>query len=402
MKRIGILALTMLIGAKIVGAEAPEYRLTVGPVEEDLALVTLEAAIPDAPVGRVPVLAAADGARIPADLAPGASGGVLAWVVPEMKKGETASWTLKFADAKDAPAPRVSLEKAASGTIDVAMEGKTFTRFVPGERKPYLWPILLDGVHMTRHYPMEDVPGEDKDHVHQKSFWFTHGDVNGADFWAESGKSGKIVVREAVPSQARGQVSGRIAGAFDWVDRDGKKVISQTAAYAFWDLGAAGRFIDFTTVLTASEGPVTFGDTKEGTFGIRLAESMKEDRGGTIVNSRGATGMKGCWGKPAEWIDYTGKVEGKTFGVTIFDGPKSFRHPTTWHVRNYGLFAANPFGLKEFTGKKQDGTLKVEKGGTVTFSYRVFFHPGTTEEAKVAAAYRAFGKPPQVKVEQSR
>ena len=41
-------------------------------------------------------------------------------------------------------------------------------------------------------------------------------------------------------------------------------------------------------------------------------------------------------------------VEGKTVGVAILNHPDSFRFPTTWHVRTYGLFAANPFGWHDF------------------------------------------------------
>jgi hypothetical protein len=82
--------------------------------------------------------------------------------------------------------------------------------------------------------------------------------------------------------------------------------------------------------------------------------------------------------------------------IAIFDHPKSFRHPTTWHARDYGLFAANPFGLKDFTGdKKKDGSHKLEKGAKLLFRYRVLFHPGATEEAKVAEAWRAFAETPE-------
>jgi hypothetical protein len=109
--------------------------------------------------------------------------------------------------------------------------------------------------------------------------------------------------------------------------------------------------------------------------------------------------MNQAWGKPAEWVDYVGKVEGRTVGVAIFDHPSSFRHPTTWHVRDYGLFAANPFGLRDFTGKKDvDGSYRLDPGQSMSFFYRVFLHPGDTGEARVKAAYEAFVHPPAVKV----
>ena len=33
-----------------------------------------------------------------------------------------------------------------------------------------------------------------------------------------------------------------------------------------------------------------------------------------------------------------GQVEGKVRGIAILNHPESFRHPTPWHVRTYGLF----------------------------------------------------------------
>ena len=61
------------------------------------------------------------------------------------------------------------------------------------------------------------------------------------------------------------------------------------------------RVIDFAITLTATEGPVTFGDTKEGSFGIRIAETMRVQRrrqcaAGHILNSEGQTDGD-AWGK---------------------------------------------------------------------------------------------------------
>src|SRR5262245_3662279 len=45
--------------------------------------------------------------------------------------------------------------------------------------KPYVWPLHVPGgIAITRAWPMlEGQPLESKDHVHQKSLWFCHGDV---------------------------------------------------------------------------------------------------------------------------------------------------------------------------------------------------------------------------------
>ena len=85
---------------------------------------------------------------------------------------------------------------------------------------------------------------------------------------------------------------------------------------------------------------------------------MTEDKGGRMVNAEGKETEKNVWGKQSPWVDYYGPVAGKTVGVAIFDNPGNPRHPTYWHSRAYGLFAANPFGLHDFTGdKSKDGSM---------------------------------------------
>ena len=124
----------------------------------------------------------------------------------------------------------------------------------------------------------------------------------------------------------------------------------------------AVRIIDFKFQIVASEGPVEFRDTKEGMFGLRVASSMDVDKkmGGKITNAEGLTNEK-AWGKPSPWVDYVGPVKGTTVGIAIINHPASFRYPTTWHVRTYGLFAANPFGWHDF-GRSDKGDYMVPGG----------------------------------------
>jgi hypothetical protein len=288
----------------------------------------------------------------------------------------------------------------------VKINGQLFTRYVfAGAPKPYCWPIVgPTGDPITRAYPMETIEGEKQDHHHQRSLWFTHGLVNGVDFWSETDKSGRQVHRkfEAVES---GDSVGRIRAVTDWLAPDGTKVCEDTRELRFYGRTAginpaardADRVMDFDVTIRASEGPLTFGDTKEGMFGIRVATSMDVDQkdkkpGGRIINSRGDSDAA-AWGKPAEWVDYSGPVNGKMVGVTIMNHPSSFRHPTHWHVRTYGLFAPNPFGLSAFyNDKSKDGSHTVPAGESITFRYRLLLHSGDAESAKPAEAYAAYAQ----------
>jgi hypothetical protein len=292
----------------------------------------------------------------------------------------------------------VEVKRSGEHAVDVTIDGKEFTRLnsAPDQFKPYLFPLMgPSGLPITRQYPMQEgVAGEDQDHKHHRSLWFNHGNVDGVDFWAEGKDSGRIE-QVAVKSMEGGPVFGRIVTANQWTTPRGDKLLDDLRTYTFYPLGRGEVLLDITIRLTpAGSKPVVFGDTKEGSFGIRLAETMKETRGGKIVNSRGQKGMKEAWGKAAECVDYYGPVGGETVGVAILDHPKSFRHPTTWHVRDYGLFAANPFGYRDFKFGSGNGKHTLESGGSLELHYRLYLHRGTTDDARVAEVYKAFAEPP--------
>jgi hypothetical protein len=110
-----------------------------------------------------------------------------------------------------------------------------------------------------------------------------------------------------------------------------------------------------------------------------------------MVNSNGQEGEQGCWGKRANWVDMFGEVEGEKLGVAIFDYPGNPQHPTYWHVRGYGLFAANIFGVKAFERNPAlDGSKTLEPGQTMTFRYRVVVHPDDPQTANIAGLYEKY------------
>lgn len=161
----------------------------------------------------------------------------------------------------------------------------------------------------------------------------------------------------------------------------------------------ARRVIDFDITLTPVT-KITFGDTKEGTFAIRLAPSLEEPnreslpvpkRTGLMVDSEGRRGEPQVWGHRATWVDYCGEVEGEKLGIAILDHPSNPRHPTYWHSRSYGLFAANIFGLHDFLNdKKANGSLTVDPGHSLRFRYRVIIHPGDTQSANIAEEFQKY------------
>ena len=159
------------------------------------------------------------------------------------------------------------------------------------------------------------------------------------------------------------------------------------------------RTIDFDITLSPEE-KVTFGDTKEGMFAIRLAAPLEESspkgiaepkRTGKLVNAQNKVGEKNVWGKRSEWADYSGQIDGQPVGIAIFDHPGNPRHPTYWHSRDYGLFATNIFGLHDFENdKSRDGSLTIQPGQPLRFRFRVIIHPGDANSLNLRETFNAY------------
>lgn len=109
---------------------------------------------------------------------------------------------------------------------------------------------------------------------------------------------------------------------------------------------------------------------------------------GQVVNSEGVRGAE-VFGKRARWIDYWGKIDGRTVGIAMFDHPANPRHPTWWMARGYGYCAADPFGGGAIGGEAPGtGDMTIRAGESVTFRYRLMFHEGDPEMAEIDARYR--------------
>jgi hypothetical protein len=305
--------------------------------------------------------------------------------------------------------------------LRVELNGKLFTEyFYTNVPRPFCYPLIgPGGVAMTRNFPMAKVPGEATDHPHHRSLWFAHEPVNGHDFWTERKTAGRIVHR-GFADISSGVNTGLIKTLHDWVAADGKIICTDEQTIRFYAPTEGAITLDFEITIHASHGEVTFGDSKEGTFAVRVAESMRvlspakkgekaqpgkgrivlstgeRDNGIAAAAAKEAKRETNTWGKRAAWCDYFGPVDGKTVGIAIMDHSANPRHPTWWHVRDYGLFAANPFGKHDFEGldDKAAGDLKIPAGQSVTFRYRVVLHEGDEKAARIAERYAEYVKLP--------
>lgn len=300
---------------------------------------------------------------------------------------------------------RLSFTQEDDG-VTIRINGEMFTRYLTESGpRPALWPVIgPTGKEMTRAYPVADArEGEAVDHIHHRSVWVGYEGINGNDFWQEYEPDrrrlfppGKQVHQKFTKLQEDGDTVLLVSES-DWIDKQGEKQCSDRRTIRF-GVDGEQRWFDYQIELIASAGPVEIGDSKEGYFAVRVAPTMRVDKklGGKIISSRGLTDEE-AWSKRAEWVDYHGPVDGERVGIAILSHPSSHDPTPRWHVRTYGLFAANPFGELAFTKPNSPHHerplhMTLAKGDSVMYRYRVILHRGDEQEAKIAEKFADYAK----------
>ncbi|MGI8959451.1 MAG: PmoA family protein [Bryobacteraceae bacterium] len=300
----------------------------------------------------------------------------------------------------------VKLERGQN-RIEVIIGEQPFTTYYFEEvvAKPYLMPLrTASGLIISRAFPVVNSVSEadTKTHgfePHQRPLYFAHGDIDGLDFWGEEAFNkyygghnlpayGRMSLTK-VEDMTEGPNVGTVRARFNLKAPSGRVIAEETQTFRFQGDDHT-RTVDCEFVVYATHGPVTFGDTKEGTFALRLGPELSAPHD-HMLNSNGARGEPAIWGKTADWVNYSGTVSAKPVGVVVFDSPKSFRHPTTWHARAYGLLSVNPFGLRDFTkDPNKDGSWTIPEGKSLTFRYRVVIYDGDRSPNQLADLYHQY------------
>ncbi|RYE12502.1 MAG: hypothetical protein EOP51_31435 [Sphingobacteriales bacterium] len=292
--------------------------------------------------------------------------------------------------------------------IDIMIGGKPFTTFMYTDtlEKPVLYPIAAaNGIAVTRGFPLNTKSGDPTDHPHHLGLWFNFENLNGLDFWNNSyaipkeKKNQYGWIRTDRILEAKGGETGKLAYHANWTNQAKEVILEETTTMEFSG-DAHQRIIDRVTTLKASMDAV-FTDAKDGMLGLRLAHELQmpttkdetfiDNKGietivkggtdktptGNYLTSAGKSGNE-AWSTRGIWCKVYGKMATDSVSIAIIDHPKNPNYPTFWHVRGYGLFAANPLGEKIFTNGKSAKNLTLKKGESVTFSYRVIITNGTT------------------------
>jgi len=306
--------------------------------------------------------------------------------------------------------------------VQVRVDGQPFTAYVFDDsldvlKKPALYPIrTAGGISVVRGHPIDPRPGERVDHPHHIGHWLNYGNVNGLDFWNntgdvpedEQGEVGHIVHREVSEVQS-GVEEGVLEVQMDWRGPDEETLLQEETRFVF-RAGPDRRVIDRVTRLTAMDQRIDLIDNKEGFFAIRMARELEhpaegpvrivgedgepleepvennEGVNGEYLNAEGVTGVE-VWGTRSPWMLLRGTIADDSVGVAILDHPENVGHPTYWHARGYGLFSANPLGQAVFSEGEEELNYALDPGESVTFRYRILVQNGGVSASTMQSEY---------------
>ena len=362
---------------------AAPIKLTLQPAPENRRFVVVEQIIPESQLAAPYIVHDSKTGQVLASQWESADGkSTLRFVVPSLEANQSRAFTIEH--ATDQHVPGNFLLKDNNGALAISTATRQITTYHYGPwaaqfKKPFFYPVIAHGVQVTRGAPMQPKPGEETDHPHHTSLFFAHGEVNGKDYWSKLPISHTRFLK-----QSSGPVYARLIAENAW----GADVV-ETQDITIYDAGE-DVLMDWVISLKATNGPVHLGKTKEGGFGPRVATGLTAKGGGQMMDGKGNKGEPAIRADNAAWADDYGAVDGQPVGIAIMNHPSSFRFPTNWHVRDYGLFVANPFFMQ--------GEYQLTPDKPITLKYRLYIHGGDPAAGKVQEVYAGYTNA-QVKAE---
>lgn len=317
------------------------------------------------------------------------------------------------------------VERPEKKQVDILYNNNLLTAYCyyDSVRKPILFPVnTVDGITVTRGYPIQPVAGERTDHPHHNGIWLNYESVNGLDFWNNStaiavdkrSQYGTIKHQRVISKNTGGNNASLTIAAM-WMRPDNKVLLNEQTTFNF-TVSGSNFILDRRTTLTATDIPVIFKDVKDGMLAIRVARELEmpskepatfvDDKGnvtkvspsgagevtGMYMNSNGVKGDS-VWSTKGKWCILTGQKQGKDITIGMIDHPSNVGYPTYWHARGYGLFALNPLGRKVFSNGAEELNFTLKPRQETTFRYRIIIHSGSALTSKLMDKYaREFEK----------
>jgi hypothetical protein len=254
--------------------------------------------------------------------------------------------------------------------------------FGPSLRRPFVFPLIgPSGRSLTRMgHPHDPIT-----HSHHNSVWISHNDVNGVNFWGDTGKNLGRIVHSRVEKLTDGDTEASVTSLNHWIEDATKKTLLIERRKTTVQLLEKGEWLLVLDLQFDAKDEVTIGKSAFGMIGVRMAKSIGvNDGGGAIRNSSGAVNEKEVFWKAAKWVDYSGAITDKAIeGITLFDHPANPNHPSVYHVRNDGWMGASA----TFAGPRTVGP-----GKSLRLRYGLYVHAGQPSVEALEARWAAFAK----------
>jgi hypothetical protein len=281
--------------------------------------------------------------------------------------------------------------REGQGRVVIEIAGRPAATYLYADReitRPYLAQVLAPGgVQVTRNHPPKKKDLQDHAAFHP-GIWLAFGDVSGHDYWR---LKAKVEHDGFLKKPQGGDGRGGFTVRNKYLSTDGKSVVCTEACRLDFHLRPTGYLIVWQSTFSSDTADFSFGDQEEMGLGVRLATplAVASKQGGAIRDSEGRENERSIWGKQAAWCDYSGVIGGRQAGVTVMPDPGNFR-PCWWHVRDYGLMVANPFGRQAFT-RGEESQVIVNRGEPMRLRFGVLVHSAEKSgEPDLASAYRDF------------
>ena len=236
------------------------------------------------------------------------------------------------------------------------------------------------GIQVTRNFPPRRPEDVDPGYRHENGIihpmmhpglWMSFGWIDGNDYWR---LASQVKFEQFLDEPKGGKGEASFSTRDRYLDGTGKKTVClQDTLYRFRKV-KQGILLDWDSQFYNDEKDFVFGDQEESGLALRIASPLRVKGGnGSIVNDRGEMNGAGTWGKPFNWISYSGRLHGKQIGLLVAPHPQNPR--SSWsHSRDYGVLVTNPFPKQPRERREPYVRTTVPKGDRYRLRYKVLIH----------------------------
>jgi hypothetical protein len=294
--------------------------------------------------------------------------------------------------------PRCHIVPLPDDQVSLQIDGRERTRwhFSPSYPRPFFYPMIgPSGRTLTR----MGHPGA-PNHDHHRSVWFAHAKVLGIDFWSDN--TDARIRQKRWLCYEDGDDEAVMAVALGWYDgHDPAELLEQQLVVVLRVVGDFEFFLELQSTFKPRAEMLELQQTNFGFLAVRVAKHIAAHfGGGKLTNSEGARGEPKIFGRPAQWMDYSGPApinyQGKKLtreGITYFDHPKNPSFPSRWHVREDGWMGASVCREKP---------LLLRRDKPLTLRYLLHVHRGDIDPDRAKMIAETFAKRPLYKVVRSQ